>query len=151
MQVEVKEDGTKNIAQYGCVVDENGKMTDDTQKFYLEPVVETTDENIKIEARVIFGDYNDDGTHEYADVNPKLQLRYRSGNSFPHNVDGQVQANLVVDNSVLRWNIKVYPLCGKKTFQFIDDNFTQWCCYAANFDANDLMFTCNAFGSIGNG
>lgn len=91
-----------NIDQYQCYYNNQTGYQNDNQKFYLEPVVETTDENIKIEARVIFGDYNDDGTHEYADVNPKLQLRYRSGNSFPHNVDGQVQANLVVDNTSAR-------------------------------------------------
>lgn len=91
-----------NIDQYQCYYNNQTGYQNDNQKFYLEPVVETTDENIKIEARVIFGDYNDDGTHEYADVNPKLQLRYRLGNSFPHNVDGQVQANLVVDNTSAR-------------------------------------------------
>lgn len=98
----------EDIIHSACVVDENGKMTDDSQKFYLECISKPTDDpeesdgNIKIEARVIFGDYNDDGTHEYADVNPKLQLRSRSGSTYPLSTSEKVQANLVVDNTAAR-------------------------------------------------
>lgn len=35
------------------------------------------DGKIKIEARVIFGDYNDDGEHEYTGLNFPLRLNYR--------------------------------------------------------------------------
>lgn len=92
-----------NIDQYNCETNNNdGIMKNNNQKFYLEPVVETNGEKIEIEARVIFGDYNDDGTHEYADVYPKLQLKYRHGNNWNISYGEKVTATLVEDNTSAR-------------------------------------------------
>lgn len=92
-----------NIDQYNCETNNNdGIMKNNNQKFYLEPVVETTGENIKIEARVIFGDYNDDGTHEYTNVYPNLQLKYRHGNNWNISYGEKVTATLVEDNTSAR-------------------------------------------------
>ncbi|MBE6842115.1 MAG: LPXTG cell wall anchor domain-containing protein [Ruminococcus sp.] len=91
-----------NINQYKCYYNEQTSYQNNNQKFYLEPVVETTGENIKIEARVIFGDYNDDGTHEYTNVYPNLQLKYRHGGSWDILYGEKVTATLVEDNTSAR-------------------------------------------------
>ncbi|HOC32853.1 MAG TPA: hypothetical protein PKI82_02075, partial [Ruminococcus flavefaciens] len=58
-------------------------------------------ENIRIEARVIFGDYKDDGKHTYTDSVPKISLKYRNSEST-NNLMETVVANPVVDSTPAR-------------------------------------------------
>ncbi len=59
------------------------------------------DDNIRIEARVIFGDYNDDGEHTYTNSVPKLTLKYRNSEST-NNIKETVTAKPVVDSTPAR-------------------------------------------------
>ncbi len=62
--------------------------------------------NVRIEARVIFGDYNDDDdpTHNYSELNPtpQFQLYYRNDSSTGNKVGDIVSSNVVIDSSNAR-------------------------------------------------
>lgn len=60
------------------------------------------DGKITIEARVIFGDYNDDGVHTYEGCVPSLNLQYREGGTVGNYYGEAVTPEFVVDDTKAR-------------------------------------------------
>lgn len=124
---------------------------EDTTKPSTPPAEDV--EKITIEARVIYGDYNDDDAHKYNNPElyaPQLQLMYRQGDEIgkkPEIDDYKVTAELVEDGTEARkdwcyqykytWEVPVLP-DGDRTGYYVSLNPNN--AGVSEFDRNDYNF-----------